>query len=339
MAGSIFDETLMHRRDFFGTATALAWGAGAWPVPLPRSARVPTAVPALDAHAHVVSPTLSEVAAGLYRNQGLRPLDGVEILRRMDAAGIRRSAVHSTAYLMAIDAIRRDVSPDQERRDLEAENDFAARECARDPERLIPFLSVNPKRDYALDEIDRCLDRWPIRGLKLHLWNSLVDTRQPDQLERLQRVMAHAADRGLPVLVHAFVGDVKDYGPDDTERLVREVIVPLPALRICVAHAAGAGGFGGVTQRCLERLTVVAGPGTALADRVWIDLAAVLFEAIPDASRRRFAELVARWGANRTLWGSDTFESYLDEIRSVWPLPDADWEAVCRNDGSAWLRS
>jgi len=118
---------------------------------------------------------------------------------------------------------------------------------------------------------------------------------------------------------------------------VREVVEPLPALRICFAHAAGAGGFAGVTQRCLERLGALTGPGTPAADRVWIDIAAVLRPGMPEFSRGRFAELVRGFGVARTLWGSDTFESYLATTREVWPLSDEEWQVVCRNDGTAWL--
>ncbi|MGE0555084.1 MAG: amidohydrolase family protein [Gemmatimonadales bacterium] len=324
----------MKRRSFVQAAGFAGLGALARP---DWRVSVPTGAPLLDAHAHLMSPALADVAEQAYGRRGLEPLDAAEVVRRMDAAGIRRAAVHSAAYMMAVDAVQRDVPLDKERREVESENDFAARECARFPDRLIPFLSLNPKRDYAIAELDRAVDRSGMRGLKLHFWNSLVDTRQPEQLARVKTVIGHAAERSLPVLAHAFVGDVEGYGPDDTERLVREVIEPLPSLRICFAHAAGAGGFAGAAQRCLERLGQLTGAGSSMADRVWIDIAAVLRPGMPEQSRTRFAELVRAFGVGRTLWGSDTFESYLATTREIWPLEDDEWRAVCRNDGAAWL--
>lgn len=298
---------------------------------------VPAGAPRLDAHAHVMSASVADLAERLSKRRSLQPLDAGELLRRMDAAGIQRAAVHSTAYMMATDALPREVPVDQERRDVEAENDFAARECRRDPNRLIPFLSVNPKRDYAVAEIDRAVDHLGMRGLKLHLWNSLVDTREAEPLAQLRRVVAHAATRNLPVLIHAFVGAVKGYGPEDTERLVREVIEPLPTLRICVAHAAGAGGFGGTAQRCLDQLATSCQPGTPLGSRVWIDTAAVLSASASPAIRQRFAELIRRWGVERVFWGSDSFESALAASRESWPLDEAAWATLCGQDGVAWL--
>jgi predicted TIM-barrel fold metal-dependent hydrolase len=240
---------------------------------------------------------------------------------------------------MATDAIPRDVPPDEERRQVEEENDFAAAECARNPERLVPFLSLNPKRDWAVEEIDRCVTRLGMKGLKLHLWNSLVDTRQPDQLARVRRVLERAAERGIPVAAHIFVGAVERYGPDDTERFVRELVEPVPGLRISVAHLAGAGGFGPPTEACFERLVAVAGPGTPLASRVWTDMAATIFERTPEPARRRTGELAKQWGVDRLLWGSDGFETYMKEARAAWPLTADDWAVVSSNRGTGLLGS
>lgn len=322
----------MERRDFVASVAGTI-GAGSLRRPRPGSTGA-VGAPLLDAHAHVMSPL---VAARISGRRTVEPLSATELIRRMDAAGIRSAAVHSTAYMMATDAFQRDVTAEQERRELETENDFASRECAPFPDRLVPFLSVNPKRDHAIAEIDRGVDRLGMRGLKLHLWNSLVDTRDADQLDRLRRVCEHAANRGLPVLIHAFVGAVKEYGPDDTERLVRQVIEPLPKLRVCLAHAAGAGGFGPATQRCLERLAALCPAGTPLGDRIWIDMAAVLFGSAAEHLKVRFSELIGHWGVGRTLWGSDSFETALADTQKVWPLGDEAWTTVCRNDGARWL--
>ena len=119
--------------------------------------------------------------------------------------------------------------------------------------RLVPFLSLNPKRGYAVEEVDRCVEQ-KMRGLKLHLWNSLVDTRQAADLAAVRRVVERAAHHRLPVVAHILVGAVPNYGPDDTERFVREIIMPFDTLQISLAHLAGAGGFGAREQACFERL-------------------------------------------------------------------------------------
>jgi predicted TIM-barrel fold metal-dependent hydrolase len=176
-----------------------------------------------------------------------------------------------------------------------------------------------------------------MRGMKLHLWNSMVDTRQPAVLDHLRRVVTHAAQRGLPVLAHIFVGAVNNYGPDDTERFVREIIEPLPSLKICIAHLAGAGGFAPTAQSCLERLIRACGPESPMANRVWVDMAAVLSPSTPQPDRRRMGELLTQWGLRRTLWGSDSLPNALTQCRLAWPLDDAAWEVIRSQRGDDFV--
>ena len=104
----------------------------------------------------------------------------------------------------------------------------------------MPCLSVNPKRGYAVEEVDRCAEK-KMRGVKLHLWNSLVDTRQPADLAALKSVVERAAHHRLAVVAHIFVGEVPNYGPADPERSGRKIIMPLATLQCSIANLAGAG--------------------------------------------------------------------------------------------------
>ena len=325
----------MHRRTFLETGARLAI-AGA----LPRNALArrgaSVAKPYLDAHVHPTSPAL----VAYRRMQGGRgdtPTDGAALVKQMDADGVRRAFALSTAYQMASDYNRREpVSEIAEHARVALDNDFTAEQCARFPDRLVPFLSVNPKRGYAVEEIDRCVERLKMRGLKLHLWNSMVDTRQDGDLGSLKRVVGHAAARGLPVVAHIFVGAVTNYGGDDTERFVREVIAPFDTLKISIAHLAGAGRFAAQPQECFERLITLCGPGTKLAHRVWTDMAAILMPTTPAADVARFAELAPRWGYERLFWGSDSIEGALAERERTWPLGEAAWQAIANNRGEGF---
>src|SRR5688572_24389532 len=205
----------MKRRHFLATSVAgLSGGTVVRPsIRFGSRSRLPD-VPYLDAHGHVNSPRVADLAEQMMKKRVIEPVVGAELVRRMDAAGIRKSMVLSTAYLMATDAMKRDVPPEEERRQVEEENNFAAAECARFPDRLVPFLSVNPKRSWAADEIDRCVSQLGMKGLKLHFWNSLVDIRQPEQMAQVRRVFERAAERRIPVAAHIYVGAVENYGPD-----------------------------------------------------------------------------------------------------------------------------
>lgn len=315
----------MLRRDFLDLSAKVA-AARLIGVVRPSVAVLPA--PYLDAHAHSSSAALLAYRAtsGGPPSQD-SPVDGAALVRRLDADGIHRAFVLSTAYQMAADAYGTRTSEDAERARVQADNDFTAAECARYPDRLVPFLSVNPKRGYAVEEIDRCAEK-KMRGLKLHLWNSLVDTRQPADLAALRRVVERAAHHRLPVVAHILVGAVPNYGPDDTERFVREIIAPFDSLQISLAHLAGAGGFGTQQQACFERLIKVCGPDTAYAARVWADMAAIITKTTHPGDVRELGDMLQRWGLHRTLWGSDNLDGALALTHDRWPLDPASWRII-----------
>jgi predicted TIM-barrel fold metal-dependent hydrolase len=315
----------MLRRDFLDLSAKLA---AARLIGVARRGVAALPAPYLDAHAHSTSAALMAYRASSGGPPSQEsPVDGAALARRLDADGIRRAFVLSTAYQMAADAYGTRTSEEAERARVEAENDFTAAECARFPDRIIPFLSVNPKRGYAVDEIDRCVEK-KMRGLKLHLWNSLVDTRQPADLAALRRVVERAAHHRLPVVAHIFVGAVSNYGPDDTERFVREIIAPFDSLKISIAHLAGAGGFGTQQQSCFERLIKVCGPDTVYAARVWADMAATITQTTHPGDVRELGAMLQRWGLDRTLWGSDNLDGALELTRDRWPLDPVSWRVI-----------
>jgi predicted TIM-barrel fold metal-dependent hydrolase len=248
--------------------------------------------------------------------------------------GVRRAFVLSTAYLMAADAYGTRTAEAAEYARVKAENDFTAAECARYPERLVPFLSLNPRRGYAIEEVDRCVEQ-KMRGLKLHLWNSLVDTRQTADLAALRRVVERAAHHRLAVVAHILVGAVPDYGPDDTERFVREIIVPFDTLQISVAHLAGAGGFGGRVPACFQRLIALCGPDTPYASRVWTDIAGTFSATTAADQATRLGWLLRLWGLHRVLWGSDNIDGALEQTRTRWPLDATAWQPIAEQRGAA----
>ena len=336
----------MLRRDFVDLTTKLAV-ARILAAAQPRAARVldtarrlhershVLASPYLDAHAHSASGLLLAYRASSGGPTGHEsPADGAALIRRMDADGIRRAFVLSTAYQMAADAYGTRTSETAEHARVRLENDFTAAECAQYPARLVPFLSLNPKRGYAVEEVDRCAEQ-KMRGLKLHLWNSLVDTRQEGDLASVRRVVERAAHHRLPVVAHILVGAVPNYGPDDTERFVREIIMPFDTLQISLAHLAGAGRFGIQQQACFERLIALCGPDTPYASRVWTDMAAVLTATTPADEARRLGELLPRWGLHRVLWGSDNIDGALALTRTQWPLDATAWQAIADQRGTA----
>jgi predicted TIM-barrel fold metal-dependent hydrolase len=193
--------------------------------------------PAVDHHQHIFSAD----AAALVR--GFRPIDGANLIALLDAAGIRRAAVLSTAYQWSTPN-RPPV--DQEYARVKAENDWTSQQVARFPERLRGLCGLNPLRDYALDEIARCsADRSLRFGIKLHFGNSDVDLDNPGHIVRLQRVFRAANGNGMAIVIHmrSSITRNRPYGATEARTFIERVLPSAPDVPIQIAHLSGGGTF------------------------------------------------------------------------------------------------
>ena len=281
----------------------------------------------------------------------MRPINGRIIVDALEEDGIDRAIMLSSACLHASDVSRggRKKKPADEYRDVQNEHDFTAAEAAEYAPRLIPFASVNPKRDYAVAEFSRCVDKFRMRGLSVHFGESDVRLRNPQHLARVQELFGEAARRNLPVIAHIFNGEIQDFGSQDIEILIAKVVAPNPGLRISIAHLGGSGGA--TEERALRFFaaliqTVRAHP--QVASQVWADCSSVLLtEARPGAKPISAAQKAAlgvmlrNWGVDRLMWGSDTLTdrhpTSLEQARVAWPLTDEEWTTVAAFDGSGFL--
>lgn len=307
--------------------------------------------PRLDAHNHLISSPLADVLRSAIPDATIRsqmkPRTSGTLIDELDRNGVQRALAFSVAYLYAMDTPEVARRSSDELGDVRQENDFVAAECAKTGGRLIPFGSVNPKREYALAEFGRCVDRLGMRGLKTHFWNSDVRLREPQHVEQVRAVFAAAAERNVPVVVHVFNGNVAAFGAPDIDILVSQIVEPLPSLRISIAHLGGAGGSGPQVQEAFAALRVALRRRPELVRRVWVDCAAVLhtepapppLQATTPVERTRLGELLTAWGVDRVLWGSDTVPDALDHARGAWPLGQDDWASIARNDGTTFLGS
>lgn len=134
-----------------------------------------------------------------------------EILAGLDAAGHGRAltfAMHEPdGYRDANDAV------------------FAA--CAASEGRLLPLARIAPRDSAALAEAERCLDAGA-RGFKLHPRSDAFALTDPN----VERVVALAAERRMPVLFHAGRG-IPELGAAAVELAER-----YPDARLILAHAA-----------------------------------------------------------------------------------------------------
>src|SRR5690349_15656145 len=94
-------------------------------------------VPRADLHQHVFS---NDIIALLGPDSGLKPLPAQELVPLLDAAGIRKAVLLSTAYMYG--SPRREVENEYAR--VRQENDWTAAQAAQYPDRLIAFCGIAP---------------------------------------------------------------------------------------------------------------------------------------------------------------------------------------------------
>ena len=85
--------------------------------------------------------------------------------------------------------------------DCRIHNDKLLERVARDPSRLLPFITVDPRfGDASIVELERCIDTKLFFGVKLHPWiqSFAPSSVKPTMVELLKR----AASANLPVLFH-----------------------------------------------------------------------------------------------------------------------------------------
>ena len=193
--------------------------------------------PVADHHQHLLSPALAtawKVPAAVTAD---------DVIAQLDDAGIRRAAMLSVAYAWDSDSLQSCGAEEYGR--VRAENDWVAAQAGRYPDRLVAFCSVNPLKQYAVTEIDRCAATPALRaGLKLHFANSGVDLRVSDHVRQLRRVLRAADGHGMPIVAHVWTGDDrvgKPFGKTQAETFVNEVLPEAPRVTVQVAHLGGSG--------------------------------------------------------------------------------------------------
>jgi predicted TIM-barrel fold metal-dependent hydrolase len=347
-------EAVMHRREALARVAQLAAAFGT-SLRASQDDRSRLPAPQLDAHAHLISRDLaawmraSSTDAEIRR--GLRPINGRIIVDALEEDGIPRAIALSTACLHAADSARagRRKKPADERRDVQNENDFAALQAREFGPALIPFASVNPKRDYAVEEFARCIDLHRMRGLSVHFGESDVRLRDGLHLSRVQALFAEAARRNVPVIAHIHNPAVQDFGTADAEIVMGQLVEPFPSLRVAIAHLGGSRGAAeDETLRIFATLINAIRARPQLAPRVWADCSSVLLTerrpgARPMSAAQRMAlgRMFREWGLERLMWGTDTLTdrnpTALEQLRQVWPLSAADWAPIAAFDGSGFL--
>ena len=195
---------------------------------------------------------------------------------------------------------------------LQQENDYLLEQSAHHPQRIRPFIAVDPLQDFALSELARCFARLPSAGVKLHFSTSQVYLTEPEHLTKVKAVFSASAKQQAPILLH-FDNWHPKFGADDLTLLVDSILAPLPALDLRIAHFGTSGGFSDKTKRFVDAYLALRREGR-IPERhtLRLDISAVALdkdsEGVEQLTESEFAELRAyidRIGFENISFGTD----------------------------------
>ena len=273
-------------------------------------------VPLADHHQHLFSP-----AAATMLSTPTRPFSSItarDVIALLDSAGIQKALVLSVAYMFG----RPDREIENEQAKVQAENDWTAAQVSQYPGRLFAACSVNPIKEYALDEIARCA-KDPVlkRALKLHFGNSDVRTDSARQLEQLKRVFRAANDHRMAIVVHmhANINNARPYGAVQARVFLTQLLPLASDVPVQIAHLAGAGGADNPKADSALRVFIDAiARNDSRMKNVWFDATGVIDSRITPANAQKVADQIHRLGASRVLYGTDASVGGVATPRAAW---------------------
>ncbi len=282
------------------------------------NSRLEKVTPEADNHQHLFSPAMAEF-------QKIKPITAQDVIGLLDAAGIKRAVLLSTAFSYG----RPEREPQNEYAKVKEENDWVSAQAALFPKRLRAFCGFNPLKDYAIEELERCAKDPTLRhGIKLHFGNSDAQMEVPEHFEKLKKVFQAANKQRMAIVVHmrASFSKERPYGPEQA-RLLLELLSFAPDIPVQIAHLAGSGpGFNDpATHSVLEVLADAVAKNDRRTRNLWFDVTTV---AVPGNSAELSALLVKRIrqiGVKRILYGSDAAVGSNPNL-----LPREAWAAFSR---------
>jgi predicted TIM-barrel fold metal-dependent hydrolase len=287
----------------------------------------PPPAPLIDYHQHLVSPAFAPIARLPERN-------GAALVRELNAAGIERAVVLSVGYSFG-DERKALNDPDRLTRE---ENDWTSAEVTRNAPRLIGFCSANPLRPASLEELERCLGLPGMTGIKVHLGNAGITLRDPAHLARIQQLFVIAQRRRAPVLVHMRARGGTDYGAEDAQIFLDEVVPQAPGVEIVIAHlGATSPGYPPQNDEVMAVFAAAAERNDPRMANLYIDVSANVTDDIAPIDAALIAQRVRQIRPGRVLYGSDltppggSIRRGWEIFRTKVPLTAAELQQIASN--------
>lgn len=272
-----------------------------------------------DYHVHLMSPRMIK----LFKDVGIpfsKPdadySDWQAITRRL---GTNRLNLVSMAYLYGHPEFGK---VENELELVKAENDYLIRVKKKSPKTIKAYCGINPLKDYALEESERCRKTLKADGIKLHFNASQVYLTELEHLKKVKLIFEFAANNKLPVLLH-FDNSHRKFGEPDIKLLADEILAKIKPLKLQIAHFGTSGGFSQKTKDVLDAFIKQFETNAKLKKhKILFDISAVALDKDSDGVSKltdeQFAELagyIRKLGLKRIVFGTDyplySVEEYL----------------------------
>jgi uncharacterized protein len=309
-----------------------------------------------DCHIHLISPeSFAKLQVYIQRENvsglNVSATDARKVAAMLDNASVEKATVFSDAYFMGSELFVSMGGDEYE--NTKSENDWSSQQVSTYPDRLQFFCSFNPLKDYAVAELERCVDSLKASGLKLHFAYSGVDLNNREHLAELAEVFAEAERKDIPILIHFAPADRLAYDKEELENFIDKVLEKHPGVRVCFAHLAGGGSISDAQLDAMRTVLDAYDSNPSLVkENAFVDISAVVLphavtfgdittEPPTDAQLAEAATLMRRWGMERVLYGCDfpalTPEKALMLDASRFPLSVEEYNQIMNNDNSEFL--
>lgn len=214
--------------------------------------------------------------------EGLLDTTGDKLVADMDRAGIDKSILLMLDFGLT--------SPDGHEMPIDEQHQLFADAVDRHPDRLIAFGGIDPRRDRAAEYVDRAVDEWNMKGIKLHPSSGFYPN---DNI--CYPIYQRCQERDIPVVIHTGPEAAPFASKYALPVYVDEIANRFPDLDIVMAHA-------GLSR--WEEAAEIAG----LKQNVYVDLAYWQVKSLRRPRTRVWEQL--RWvmdtvGPHKVMFGSD----------------------------------
>lgn len=207
---------------------------------------------------------------------------GEKLLARLDEAGIDHQVVFGLDWGIPLGDPPLDIREyNRKVADLAADN----------PDRLTGFVTVDPRREFAVEHVEEAIADWGMGGLKLHPTSGFH--LHDGETYRLLQV---ADDHDVPVLTDSGPIAAPLYSKYSHPNHVDEVVTDFPDLDLIVAH---------MSLGWWRQLLAIAEANTNTRMHVDISGWQTHAEAHPEDFPVAVRKFVDALGADRVLWGTD----------------------------------